>query len=410
MDKVDGVNIFDKGEKMDYYYKQPQYYSMFHCIGGDCPLSCCDNWNIIWFDKEIKKLKSAETSDELRKKIERSFVYNEDQKAWIVRMSRDRRCPFHNRDTGLCDIQKELGESFLGDTCKSYPRTFFLRDNIIIRSINCSCPALLNIIINNKNAVVMESMLKRNIEVDLGDTLINTENEAVGKRSPYLKARLQITDFILNILHSGKNIESSMILTAIAAQKISDYGTADDIQGLIQFMKSYRKQVSQASAFRAADEIHPNYKLKFIIVNNLMVKYFGDYESGINISVLHDGNNVIPDNYEHGKEAFDKVFTGREYAIRNIAENMFIDVFYHLNLTKGTFFEMFAYYTACVAAIQVFARAIGFISNNIEDDFVRAVAQLNRRMFHNRTIAEDVVDEMKALGLITPAHLAIIIK
>lgn len=395
---------------MDLYYKQPQYYSSFHCIGGDCPVSCCDGWNVFWLDKEIEKLRSSNASDYLKRKFERYFEYDDAEKIWKVKLSRDRRCPFHNRETELCDIQKELGENYLGNTCKNYPRQFYFHVNYIVRSINCSCPALLNMIVNNKNAVVMETILKRKAEVDLGNSLINTDTDEACKRSPYLKARLQITDFILEILHGNRSLEASMILAAVAAKKISEFGEADDIQGLENYIKSFRKQANQASAANAADSIEPNYKLKFIIVNNLMIKYFSGQESGVNISVFHDGERVIPENYERGKEEFDKVFSGREWAIRNIAENMFLDVFYNLNLTKGTFFEMFAYYTACVAAIQVFARAIGLVSNFIEHDFIRAVAHLNRSMTHSKTTAKNVVEEIKALDLTSPAHLALIIK
>ena len=96
--------------------------------------------------------------------------------------------------------------------------------------------------------------------------------------------------------------------------------------------------------------------------------------------------------------------------MRNIAENMFLDVFYHLHLTKGTFFEMFAYFTSCVAAVQVFARAIGFVSKNIESDFIMAISHLNRKMLHSKETADKLVLELKDLGITTPTHLALIIK
>ncbi len=395
---------------MDYYYRQPRYYSSFHCIGGDCPVSCCDGWNVDWYDKEVEKLKKADMSNDLRKKVEKFFEYKEDRKSWLIKMNRYGRCPFHNNETGLCDIQKELGEEYLGNTCTSYPRTFFLKDGCVFRSISSSCPHVLGIIINDKNAVVPESVMTRNIEEKLGETLVKFETKDRVESSPFLKKRLQITDFFLEILHGNRSLEASMILAAMAAKKISDAAENNNINEIDNLIQIFRKQAAQSSAARAAEGIEPNLKLKFVIVNNLMVSYFGADEAGISISVLHDGERVIPENYERGKKEFDKAFEGREWAMRNIAENMFLDVFYHLNLTQGTFFEMFAYYTACVAAIQVFASAIGFAGENIEQDFIKAVAHLNRRMSHDKYTAGKVVNKMKAIGLTTPAHLALIIK
>lgn len=395
---------------MDYYYRQPHYYSSFHCIGGDCPETCCYNWEIAWFEKEINKLKSADMSDEFRDRIEKTFVYYEDQKYWVIKLDENGRCPLQDKKTGLCEIQKKLGEEYLGDTCRNYPRTHFLRDNFIFRSINNSCLAILEILVNDKNATVLENVIERNTKEKLGNIRIKADSVDEGEHSPYLKKRLQITDFFLEILHGNRSLEASMILAAMAAKKISDAAENNNINEIDNLIQIFRKQAAQSSAARAAEGIEPNLKLKFVIVNNLMVSYFGADEAGISISVLHDGERVIPENYERGKKEFDKAFEGREWAMRNIAENMFLDVFYHLNLTQGTFFEMFAYYTACVAAIQVFASAIGFAGENIEQVFIKAVAHLNRRMSHDRYVADKVVNEMKAIGLTTPAHLALIIK
>ena len=289
------------------------------------------------------------------------------------------------------------------------PRIFYLIDNYIFCSISSSCPAVFDLIVNNKNAVTLENIPVRNAKQILKKTRVRIDTKEHRECVPYLRFRLMITEFILEILHGNRSLDISIILAAMAAKKISDVAesNANEIPKIIN---TYRTQLTQASTSRAVDSIGPNLRLKFIIVNNLMVKYLEDLEADVNISVLHDGENVILANYERGKEEFDKVFAGREWAMRNIAENMFLDVFYHLNIVQDTFFDIFAYFTACVATVQVFAQAIGFASKDIERDFIKAVAHLSRGMSHNKTVASKVVEEMKSLGLTTPAHLAIIIK
>ena len=109
---------------MDYFYKQPKYYSQFRCIGGDCPESCCDGWCVLWTSQEIDNLKSADVSAGLKERIDNSFSYTEEHKKYMINLCNDGRCPFHNRETDLCDIQHELGEKALSTVCGTYPRNY----------------------------------------------------------------------------------------------------------------------------------------------------------------------------------------------------------------------------------------------------------------------------------------------
>lgn len=58
-----------KGKDMGYILKTAQYVNDFQCIGGKCTMDCCRNWDIIWTDEEIEKLKNSEHSESLDKLI-----------------------------------------------------------------------------------------------------------------------------------------------------------------------------------------------------------------------------------------------------------------------------------------------------------------------------------------------------
>ena len=45
---------------MGYILKTAQYVNDFQCIGGKCTMDCCRNWDIIWTDEEIEKLKKGD--------------------------------------------------------------------------------------------------------------------------------------------------------------------------------------------------------------------------------------------------------------------------------------------------------------------------------------------------------------
>ena len=120
---------------MDIFYRRPKYFKDFHCIGGECPESCCDKWEVLWEKNELDNLNRASSSDELKSVIEKSFDKTEREGTFKVILCEDKRCPFHNHETDLCDIQKQLGERYLGSVCRLYPREYYKRGGTVI----CSC-------------------------------------------------------------------------------------------------------------------------------------------------------------------------------------------------------------------------------------------------------------------------------
>ncbi len=415
--------------KMDYYYKQPRYFSKFRCIGGECTESCCDGWTITWTQEELDRLNTIDCPEEFRDLIERSFSKNTKpgsdnyvvnlvnefyaQNGELVldeRALAEGKCPFHDNETGLCLIQKNYGEKYLGSVCTQYPRRYYNRDQIYIRSCSTSCPAVVDILLKNKDAAEMETVIARDVQKLSGKSTVRDTVEAVEK-SPYIKKRLEIIDFYTELFNKFDNIEDSIVLGALAAKKITDtVKTINDADNIPSILNSYKKQFSADSILDSIKGIESNYKLKFLIINNLVYQYFGTRKDYIDISMLHDGEQLIPERYLEGKAKFAKAFEGREYALRNVAINMFLDIFVQLNMTQGSFFETYSVFTAFVAVLQVFACAIGYESDDVEKKFIKITAMLNRGMSHNKERADKVLEKMKELGLTTPAHLALIIK
>ncbi len=95
----------------------PQYYSAFRCVGGSCRHSCCIGWDIGIDAESLARYAavSGEFGDRLRAAI--------DSKNAQFITNRDGRCPLLN-SCGLCDIQLQLGESYLCDICAAHPRFF----------------------------------------------------------------------------------------------------------------------------------------------------------------------------------------------------------------------------------------------------------------------------------------------
>lgn len=402
---------------MDYYYKQPKYFSEFKCIGGGCAENCCRRWNIDWFSDEIEKLNRVSDSA-FKEKVEKSFIYDEEKKIYHVQMIRniktispettyvEEECPFHNFDTGLCDIQKNYGEEYLGVVCKTYPRYFIVQDEQTLRWCISSCPAVLDIILNEDNSVCLETRIAHdNKKIEKRAT--NIEDKSFVSRFPILRYRFMLLDFFSELFtNKDRTIQNSIILGALGAKHISEVEQKGKYSEIPQLLKNLKTQLNDSKTSSSLDELKPNYKLKFKLVNNMIAKFIGNCDM---ITALHDGNNLVVERYIEGLYNFDKAFDNN-FALKNLLINVFYDQKMPICKRDRSIFDNYSYYVLSAAVYITGAAAVGFKNVNIVDEFKSMAAQISRFLSHNENKISLIMDEMKELGLTTPAHLALIIK
>ena len=94
----------------------PSYYKDFACIAGDCPDSCCHEWEVQVDTASAAWYRAMEGAlgDALREAL-----YDEEGETYLRNVGD--RCPMWRED-GLCRIQAELGEQALCDVCRDFPR------------------------------------------------------------------------------------------------------------------------------------------------------------------------------------------------------------------------------------------------------------------------------------------------
>ena len=95
---------------------RPRYYDRFQCIAGECPDSCCKEWEV-----DVDACAAAyyralpgPLGDRLRQ------VLRDEDDCTLMTIT-DGRCPMWRQD-GLCRIQAELGHDALCQVCREFPR------------------------------------------------------------------------------------------------------------------------------------------------------------------------------------------------------------------------------------------------------------------------------------------------
>lgn len=121
---------------------KPAYYDAFRCIAGACPDSCCQEWDVQVDDASARHYLSlpGALGDTLRQKLK------QDADGGYYFDITDRRCPMWRAD-GLCEIQFQLGEEALCNTCRDFPRLRHDYGDFVELGLELSCPEAARLIL-----------------------------------------------------------------------------------------------------------------------------------------------------------------------------------------------------------------------------------------------------------------------
>jgi lysine-N-methylase len=120
----------------------PQYVSRFKCIGPECEDTCCANWRVT-IDKKTFNSYRQSTHPELvelfAKNVKRQRSQASDGNYARIELNADtQECPM--MADRLCAVQKNMDESYLSDTCFSYPRYSRNFSGQYEQALTLSCP------------------------------------------------------------------------------------------------------------------------------------------------------------------------------------------------------------------------------------------------------------------------------
>lgn len=119
----------------------PRFVERFRCIGSSCEDNCCSNW-AIYVDKrtyDAYREESTAVLDQFVKNIVRfDGAADDGHYAAIMPIGERKLCPA--LQDGLCSVHATLGETYLPNTCDSYPRTNRRVNGQLEQMITLSCP------------------------------------------------------------------------------------------------------------------------------------------------------------------------------------------------------------------------------------------------------------------------------
>lgn len=364
-------------------------------------MSCCFVWRVNWTENEVQKLKNADCSDSLRAIIDNSFFKKDD--IYVIVMDDKFRCPFLTEDN-FCRIQKELGEEYLSHTCRIYPRQSIVSGNYVINCCNLSCYRVMDFLCNDKDCMKLENHAINGgkfLEGVYADSKVDMINH------PELKFRHQLFEFFYEIISDDSySIETSLILGALAAQKLTEFINKGRCDLIPEIINSIKPQLKNKAQIHNIDEIKPNQGLK--------IKFAVELHKIIMNSDLLDGiseNGIIDDEkYNEGVRKFSEAFADRPFAMRNIALNLWLEMKMPFKDKVLDLFSNYCYYVSALAAIKLVGAAVFASNDDPEQAFKSLSAYVSRSFSHSSKKIRTVSELLKKYNCTSPAYLALIIK
>ena len=159
-------------------------YDRFSCTAGDCPYTCCRDWNTIGIDDVALQ----------RYRQDRGIMAGVDEEQKQFCFSEKLICYFLSKQ-GLCNLILRHGEEVLCNTCRSFPRLHIQRGDVTERSLSNGCPEVLRLLDAEKEPlsfVYLAEAFPEGYETDTGILVRNCMIDLLQLRDIPLYMRCQM--------------------------------------------------------------------------------------------------------------------------------------------------------------------------------------------------------------------------
>jgi len=380
----------------------PSYMQDFKCIASECEETCCAGWYIAIDEATYKKYKKVKVP-EMKKRLEKDLVVKKGQVGGALAAKiklKNNRCAFLAKDN-LCDIYTQLGESYLSETCKMYPRNTNQVGEQVELSLALSCPEAARQILLREKPILFK-------EETLGKLPIVGAHLKINSKDPkyFEDFIIPIRKIIIEVLQDKQlTFKEKWQCLEVIMTKLNAYKLRQDIKKLQVFLKamqnkeyqSYKEtdlsveskrllsDVGAARLFEALNKLRETKKWSSL-------RYAKCYEKlleGI-------GDTFNEKAYKQGEKIYEVEFIKH---FSYILENYFVNYVYErlVPLNQKTPLESFQEMTLYLALLKL--HLIGELSTNEQiqtEEIVACIQSFTRVFDHNELYMQQIKKYIKA--------------
>lgn len=396
---------------------KPFYYDDFKCIGGECIDNCCgSNWRIDIDEKTFKKYKKLK--GEWGKKIDSNISRNRSNPNYLQYGKinlKNNKCSLLSED-GLCTIHGSLGEDYLCNTCRVYPREIKKYGEIYERNLSISCPEVARYIIKCKDNFSFNLEDEKLSDLDKDYIVNNKYNEKLYNILWDTRSlAMEIIQF--KEIEVWKRISFFKMLT----DKVQNIINEKQYDNYEEVLNNFREQIMNIDVINSLDKISviPDVKVKFI-QSALQVRANNGLNNDKFTSLIIEYNELFDKNIDFKNNVENIIKIEEEFNTylkeqENIIENLLIYLIYKyfmkalhtkdLNAEVNNIILSYA-----MIKILLLAR---YNKNNKElkqEDFVEVFYLFSREVEHNTIFLKNIYKDIKEAGYDTLAYMTILVR
>lgn len=235
---------------------EPDYIQEFACLAGDCPDTCCANWEIAFDEAACARYATAGADADVAAGCRAAVKRNTEPVAdgtvpyAFVTLTPEQRCAFLLPDD-CCLIQRRTSERNLPRTCRTYPRVWHRWGAGYAEcSMDVSCPLAARLILDRHSSLRFSTRRLAAAEL-AGYRLARVEKaeDTIGR---------QLRNFLIFLLQQQSfTVEERLLLAnrffwaAVAAPGRASTALVDRYLGLLEKPETVRARLSEGEPQRA---------------------------------------------------------------------------------------------------------------------------------------------------------------
>lgn len=390
---------------------KPFYYDDFHCIANKCIDNCCIGWNV-YIDKNIYK-KYKKVKGVFGKKLSNSInriKHNGNDLSYGKIKLKNNICPMMNEEK-LCDVYINLGEEYLCNTCKVYPRNINKYGEIYEKDLTMSCPEVARYFVKHK-----------------GDFYFNMDDEELSDLDKDYIVNKICDKNLYNLLWDARSLTMEIIqfkeieiwkrivFSKILCDKVQVIINENDYENYQSLLNNFKNEIVNVDTIKSLDKITivPGIKMSFTqtilqlrnnigIKNQKYLKLIDEY----NELVKKNNSGILMIEIENEFDGFLSKYN-------NIMENLLIYLIYKYFMkalyTKNLEVEIS---NMIISYAMIKMLLLGRYNKNnkelSEEDFVEVFYVFSRVIEHNTIFLDKLYNGIKEAGYDKIAYITILV-
>ena len=395
---------------------KPFYYDDFKCTANECIDNCCSNWRINIDEKTYKKYKKLK--GEWGKKINSNISRKRSNPNYLQYGKinlKNNKCSFLNED-GLCTIHGSLGEGYLCNTCRVYPRSINKYGDIYERNLSISCPEVARYIIKSKEIFSFNLDEEKLSDLDK-DYIVNNKYNQKLYNILWDTRSLAMEIIQFKEIEIWKRISFFKMLT----DKVQNIINEKQYDNYEEVLNNFREQVTNINVINSLDKISviPDVKVKFI-QSALQVRANNGLNNDKFTSLIIEYNELFDKNIDFKNNVENIIKIEEEFNIylkeqENILENLliylmykyFMNALYSKDLNAEVNNVILSYAMVKMLLLSRYNKNDKKLN---EDDFVEVFYLFSRTVEHNTVFLPNIYKDIKEAGYDTLAYMTILVR